>query len=129
MCSSRATPSRTPCQIRANSTNHQGGKYPFNIDAIKQGQGCGNQGLEKAIPDKWGDADFYFACQVHDKCYATCGYTQKFCDKRFLGDLIEECGKMIPVTQPLCGAVALSYYLSVDGFGEKSWKKGQEECI
>jgi hypothetical protein len=98
------------------------------IDAIKPGQGCGNEGLEKAIPDQWGDADFYPACQAHDKCYATCGYTQTFCDDQFLGDLIEECGKMIPITQPHCGAVALSYYLAVDGFGEKSWEKGQEEC-
>jgi hypothetical protein len=39
------------------------------IDAIKQEQGCGDEGKEKLVPDewKWNDADFYPACQAHEK--------------------------------------------------------------
>jgi hypothetical protein len=56
--------------------------------------------------------------------YETCGKTPAFCDNMFLAS-----EKMIIVTRPLCGTAVVTYYLSVDGFGEDSWKKGQEYCI
>jgi len=98
------------------------------IDAIKPGQGCGSEGTEDLVPDTAGDADFYPACQAHDKCYDTCSTTQKYCDVQFKNDLDQECHRLDIGVTP-CLGLADIYYWAVAKFGGDGWKEGQTSCI
>ncbi|OAD18931.1 phospholipase A2 [Candidatus Thiomargarita nelsonii] len=98
------------------------------IDEIKQGKGCGDENTNEVVPDEWGDADFYPACQKHDKCYETCGKLKKFCDDSFHDDLKKEC-RSLDIGEMPCLELTKMYYWGVSKGGDKSWKKAQKDCL
>jgi len=97
------------------------------IDEIKLGKGCGDKDTDEIVPDEWGDADFYLACQKHDDCYDTCGKTQKFCDDAFSRNLKQECHSLDLGETP-CLKLAKVYHWAVTKKGDEAWKEAQEYC-
>ncbi len=97
------------------------------IDAIKPGQGCGDEG--RKVPDSWGDANFYPACQAHDKCYECGGgESQRYCDDKFDQTLTKECNSLYFGVIP-CKTAASLYYLGTTIGGKKAWKEARKNCI
>lgn len=74
---------------------------------------CGSTGTEW-VPDLFAQS-----CQLHDICYQQQLYTQEYCDTQFLYHMVEERGIfLIPI--------ALIYFIAVQLFGKKAYKKNKK---
>ena len=76
---------------------------PWAMDALQAAMGC----LRKPdFSDGLGDGladlevvDMTSCCDQHDRCYASCGMTQRFCDEQLRSCLIEPVSAPTSVTQ------------------------------
>ena len=80
---------------------------------------------------------FHKACVEHDYCYrhgyATYGLDQRYCDNRFYGDMMEECGSagggILGLTdvdglaeRAKCRLAADQFYAAVQRYGSKAFR-------
>jgi hypothetical protein len=74
--------------------------------------GCTN------APDHVGSADFTYACNHHDGCYAEHWANRATCDGWFWNDMIAECRKQPFEVVTSCAGTAAMYYGAVRLFGD-----------
>lgn len=80
------------------------------------GDGCTN------VPDSFGKANFYPACEKHDACYSANSRTDRSdCDSALRSNLLRACAKGYPTTidprRIACNNQAINYYLGVRSAG------------
>ncbi|UCC13663.1 MAG: hypothetical protein JSW21_09825 [Gammaproteobacteria bacterium] len=96
-----------------------------------------------AYHDRYKDV-FHKACVEHDYCYrhgyATYGLDQRYCDNRFYGDMMEECGSagggILGLTdvdglaeRAKCRLAADQFYAAVQRYGSKAFRTtGSTRC-
>ncbi len=88
---------------------------------------CGSR--EFGVPDFFGLAKFWNACQRHDVCYSTCGVARVDCDTVFGLDLATECVRAYWWLPPLlesCFGVAAVYAGVVASMGGQAYREAQE---
>lgn len=96
------------------------------------GRDCGAEGdwRSNLIPDTWGKAKLYRACQRHDDCYSTLGKTRSSCDQAFKGDMFAECKSAYGWADVVsgCRPAAVGYYEAVVAYGAPYYEAAQEEA-
>lgn len=96
------------------------------------GRDCGADGdwRSNLIPDTWGKAKLYKACQNHDECYSTLGRSRSSCDHEFKGDMFTECKRAYGQYDSLsgCRPAAITYYEAVVAYGAPYYERAQEEA-
>lgn len=96
------------------------------------GRDCGadDDWRSNFIPDTWGKAKLYNACQNHDECYSTLGKSRSSCDHAFKGDMFAECKRAYGQLDAIsgCRPAAITYYEAVVAYGAPYYERAQEEA-
>merc|ERR1712137_97192 len=90
---------------------------------IATANGCG----PSSIPITGPSFSFAHCCEIHDKCYGTCGSSKVECDNDFYNCMSCSCRDeyTIFLFKLTCEEVACTYYQAVDEWGCSSFKNGQ----
>ncbi len=75
-------------------------------------------------PDKPLGYPFGWACDEHDRCYATLGKTRAQCDLEFLADMVQICltTAKTPLQRTACLEAAAIYYAAVRDHGARFYR-------
>lgn len=111
-------------QVELQKINDALAKNPSALAYIgsNRGYGCDYS------PDRWGAANFFPACNSHDRCYSKNSRTNRYnCDQRFLADLNTACKKAYSYAFQKryyyqCSAIAEVYYRVVRLAGGSHYK-------
>lgn len=103
-------PDRLPAGVDPRSVPDT--RVPGVPDPGVKGDGC------TGVPDSFGKADFFPACDRHDACYSENSRTDRLdCDDQLASDLLRACRTAHPrMDDPFrvaCNAVAVTYYVGV----------------
>lgn len=88
-----------------------------------------------ASPNRVGAADFTYACNHHDGCYAEHWANRLTCDNWFLNDMMAECDRIpwpnnIPTMfDPVraCRSTGQTYYQAVRAMGERFYNSNGKQ--
>lgn len=105
-----SAPDRLPAGVAPASVPDT--SVPRAPDPGVRGDGC------TGVPDGFGAADFYPACERHDACYGKDSRTDRSdCDAQLASDLFRACRTAYPrMNDPFrvaCNAVGVTYYVGV----------------
>ncbi len=104
---------------------------PINMTDIT-GLSCGPGKLgDYFVPDSWITYSFEPACDMHDKCYGTCGKKRSQCDNEFLDFMWWICDNTLgrsSLSYRHCREMASIYYLAVRKYGQGSYDEAQKCC-
>jgi len=132
-------PSRTYIQ-RKSAGGCVGKKWKYDIDGCSDPTGITKVTKALGLFDKdnpTGGVNTQFsnesetgACDLHDKCYQTCGSKQEDCDKAMLKSMLTTCSvaKVDPTEiRKKCAIRALEYYTLLKNVGSFAYSSRQKE--
>jgi hypothetical protein len=93
--------------------------------------GCGGAGSLK-FKETYYNANWRWACDIHDECYTKCATAKETCDANIQTDIAQACRTAFPsdlytVERRFCYGFASLYKDAVSHFGMYFWIMGQKE--